>query len=483
MSNSSRQDLSQLMLAETEPPKILPRVLSKFNLVTIYFAVVFGSYGAAQLAASGWASVPMLVLAVITFLFPCALASFELGTLFPSEGGIYVWAHKTFGPIHGFIAGWLSWIPIFLLIPLNGTVISSLLQYALGQTWSLLTQVLVQLCFVWILFAVSSRKLRFSQNIVNIMFFVAIGTAIVALVSGLFYGSIATPITHEVFSVNIFKYGFVYSAAVLWLLGVEVPFNMGAEFSDHKKTGKVMLTWGTLALALGYIAGIVGILLTTPVAEIDQTAGIAKAVATFSPKLGITTAIAICLCVFAQATTTMNAYSRLLFISGIEKRLPKKMAEVSQTNKTPWPAMLVQAIVGSLVIIIFVTQTQLAVTFNLYLAALVAIWCASLFYIYFGLLRARERYRDLYDSRKNDIWVIPGGKLGLWVTVVVGVLFNALAIYYVFAQPWVDGITPTAWRWWLVSISVFIVVVGVLVFFSRNKKANLFYASRSVGGE
>lgn len=460
------------MLAETEPPKILPRILKRFDLITIYFAVVFGSYGAAQLAASGWASIPMLILAVVTFLLPCALASYELGTLFPSEGGIYVWAHKTFGPIHGFIAGWLSWIPIFLLIPLNATVISSLLQYALGQSWSLLTQVLVQLCFVWVLFAVSSRKLRFSQNIVNTMFFVAIGTALAALISGLLHGSIATPVTNEIFSFNLSKYGFVYSAAVLWLLGVEIPFNMGAEFSDHKKTGRVMLTWGTVALVLGYIAGIIGILLTTPVAEIDQTAGIAKAVATFSPTLGIITAIAICLCVFAQATTTMNAYSRLLFISGIEKRLPKKMAEVSQTNKTPWPAMLVQAIVGSLVIIIFVTQTQLTVTFNLYLATLVAVWCASLFYIYFGLIRARKIYPELYKERGENVWIIPGGKLGLWSCCIVGVIFNALAIYFVFAKPWTSGISTGAWQMWLGTTMAVILIVGVIIFILGKKNIN-----------
>ena len=459
------------MLAETVPPKILPRILKRFDLVTIYFAVVFGSYGAAQLAASGWSSIPMLLLAVITFLIPCALASYELGTLFPSEGGIYVWAHKTFGPIHGFIAGWLSWIPIFLLIPLNATVISSLLQYVFGQSWSLTTQILVQLCFVWVLFIVASRRLRFSQNIVNTMFFVAIGTAIAALISGLLHGSVATPVTNEIFSLDISKYGFVYSAAVLWLLGVEVPFNMGAEFSDHKKTGKVMLTWGTVALVLGYLAGIVGVLLTTPLAEIDQTAGIAKAVGSISPTAGIIVAIGIVLCVFAQATTTMNAYSRLLFISGIEKRVPKKMAEVDQKNKTPWPAMLVQAIVGSIVILIFVTQTQLVVTFNLYLAALVAVWCASLFYIYFGLIRARKNYQTLYEERGSEVWIIPGGKIGLWLTFIVGVVFNVLAIYFVFAKPWTSGISTTSWQAWLGTIMVAVIAIGIIIFQIGKKKA------------
>lgn len=460
------------MLAEVVPPKILPRILTRFDLVTIYFAVVFGSYGAAQLAAQGWAGISMLLLATVTFLLPCAFASYELGTLFPSEGGIYVWAHKTFGPLLGFVAGWLSWMPIFLLLPLDATVIVSLLQYALGQQWSLFWQVGAQIAFVWLLLGVAVMKLRTSQSLVNLFFFVAIGTAVIALIAGILHFPAATPVNGEIFSLDLNKYGFLYSAAVLWLLGVEVPFNMGAEFSNHKKTGKTMLTWGTLALLAGYIMGIVGILLTTPVAEIDQTAGIAKAVATLSPTLGIIVAAGICLAVFAQATSTMNAYSRLVFIGGVEKRLPRKMAAVSK-GKTPWPAMLVQAVVGSIVILIFATQTHLIVTYNLYLAALVAVWCASLFYIYFGLLRARKNYQELYKQRGKEVWMIPGGKFGLWLCCIVGIAFNILAIYYVFAKPWVDGISIQDWRMWLSITSLVIIVAGVIAYLLGRKKAEI----------
>lgn len=464
---------SQEMLAEVVPPKVLPRILGRFDLVAIYFAVIFGSYGAAQMAAQGWAGVSMMVLAAVTFLLPCSLAAYELGTLFPSEGGIYVWAHKTFGPIHGFIAGWLSWTPIFLLLPLDAAIIASHLQYAFGVQWSLTSQIICQLFFVWLVFALSTLRLRISQTIVNVMFFVAIGTAVAALIAGIFHGHATTPVTTDIFSLNLGKYGFLYSAAVLWLLGAEIPFNMGAEFSDHKKTGKTMLIWGTLTLLAGYIMGIVGILLTTPTTQIDQTTGLARAVASVFPIGGIIVALGICLAVFGQETSTMNAYSRLLFIGGIEKRVPKSMAKVSEKAKTPWPAMLVQSIGASIVILIFATQTQLAVTYNLYLAALVAIWCASLFYIYFGLLKARSSYKKLYEERGSNVWKIPGGTFGLWLCCGVGIVFNALAIYYVFAQPWIEGISLHDWRLWLGVTSVAIIIIGIAVFFAGRKRASI----------
>lgn len=453
-------DLPTPILAETVPPKILPRILGRFDLITIYFAIIFGSYGAAQLAASGWAGIPMTVLAAITFLLPCGLASYELGTLFPSEGGIYVWAHKLFGEKHAFIAGWLSWIPIFLLLPLDASILSPHLQFIFGVQWGLWISIGVQIAFVWLLFALSATKLRISQTIVNIMFFVAIGTAVAALIAGLIHSHPVNPVTHDIYSFNLGKYGFLYSAAVLWLLGVEVPYNMGAEYGDHKRTGKAMLVWGTLALLAGYFMGIVGILWSTPIAQIDQTTGVARAIATISPTAGAIVAIGICLAVFAQATSTMNAYSRLLFIGGVEKKLPESMAKVSEKGRTPWRAMLVQAIGASIVIIIFATQTKLVVTYNLYLAALVAVWCASLFYIYFGVLKARKKYSSSYN---NNVWRIPGGKFGLYLCCVGGIIFNTLAIYYVFAKPWVGGISSHQWLIWLGIICVSIVIIGIVV--------------------
>ncbi len=460
------------MLAETVPPKILPRVLKRFDLVTIYFAIIFGSYGAAQMAAQGWAGIPMMVLAAVTFLLPCALASYELGTLFPSEGGIYVWAYKTFGPSHGFIAGWLSWIPIFLLLPLDASIISPHIQYIFGVQWGLWTSVICQILFVWVLFGLSILRLRISQTVVNAMFFVAVGTAVAALIAGLLHGSPVNPVTSDIFSLDLSKWGFLYSAAVLWLLGVEVPYNMGAEYSDHKRTGKTMLIWGTLALLVGYFMGMVGILWSTLVGQIDQTTGIVNAVASVSPFFGIIVAIGIVFAVFAQATSTMNAYSRLVFVGGVEKKLPELMAKVSDKGRTPWPAMLLQAVGGTIVILIFATQTQLVVTYNLYLAALVAVWCASLFYIYFALIKARTKYAELYRERGDKVWRIPGGKFGVWTISIWGIVFNALAIYYVFAKPWVDGISSHNWLLWLGVTCVSIIIMGMIVYVVGNRRGS-----------
>lgn len=457
------------MLAEIIPNMLLKRVLKRFDLMALYFALIFGSYGAAQMTADGWAGIPMLLMASLTFLLPTALAAYELGTLFPGEGGIYIWAHKTLSPIHGFIAGWLSWVPIFLLLPLGVSVIVAHIQFIMGVTFPLALNISLQAFLVIIITFISAFRLKLSQRYINIMFFISFATALIVFLCAIFSPVKATPLNSDIFDFNISKHGALYSAAILWLLGVEVPFNMGAEIHNHKKNAGFMFLWGTIALLVGYIFGIFGVVSIIPVGEIDATIGVAKAVSTVSHVLGIGVGLMIVFAVISQDVAYMNTYSRLLFISGIEKRLPTIMSYLTK-ERVPIIALFIQCIGAIIVIIIFTTQQNLAVVFQLYLAALVAVWVASLYYLYIALPIARYKFKELYQ-RKDLVWTIPFKNVGLWFIVIAGIVFNTVAIYYVFAKPWTPDILKSEWQTWLSVISLIIIVSGAIIYLFSVKKA------------
>lgn len=455
------------MLAELVPPKVLPRTLSRFDLVTIYFALIFGSYGAAQMATGGWAAIPMLALATVGFMIPCIMASWELGTLFPGEGGIYIWAHKTMGPIHGFIAGWLSWMAVFLLLPLVSTAITAHLAFAFGVSFGVTTSLVVQIASVWIITALSLARIRVSQGFVKVVFFVALGTALLAGLAGLskvLGGAPAQPVNSDIATLDLGKYGWLFSAAVLWLLGVEIPFNMGAEFTDQKRGVRDMMVLGTVALLAGYVLGIVGILWTTPAAKINGVTGVAAAAGSLSTGLGVLVAFGIVLAVMSQGVTYQNTYSRLLFVSGVEHRLPRVFAHISSRTRNPVPALLLQAVVASVVIIVFYSQASLSAVLNIYLAGLVGVWSLSLLYLYVGIWSAR-RHPDWYEARGAAVWKIPGGSVGKWITLGVGFLFTLASIYYVFAIPWTSDISTPRWITYMGGLMLVFIVGGVLVWF------------------
>jgi len=455
------------MLAEIIPEKLLDRVLNRFDLFALYFALIFGSYGAAQMTADGWAGIPMLLIAAVTFLLPTALASYELGTLFPGEGGIYIWAHKSLGPIHGFIAGWLSWVPIFLLLPLGVSVIVGHIEFIIGTEFSLAIKIALQAILIIVITFASILKLKLSQKYINIMFFVAFLTAVIVFVCGFLKETSATPMDVNKNSFNVFKHGAMYSAAILWLLGVEVPFNMGAEIKDTKRNSKFMLLWGSVALILAYTFGIYGVLKILPVGEIDAVVGISAAVSSINHGLGILVAFMICFAVVSQDIAYMNSYSRLLFISGIERRLPKIMSHLT-SGQVPLPAMIVQCVVAIFIIIILSTNQNLAIAFQIYLAALVVVWVVSLYYLYTAIFIVRKKYKSLYEN--PNVWKIPGGKIGKWLVIVFGLFFNSVAIYYVFAAPWSEDLSVSEWRWWLTAISLVFIVLGALIYLSSLKR-------------
>lgn len=453
--------------SEILAPKLLKKVMGKFDLTALYFALIFGSYGAAQMTAEGWAGIPMLLLAAITFLLPTAMASYELGSVFPGEGGTYLWAHKAFGPFHGFISGWLSWVPIFLLLPLGVSTVIAHLQFAVGYDFSLSLSIFLQIVLIVIVTLISCLKLKLSQGYIKAMFGVSLGTAVIVFVVAITSYRGVNPIDSNVYDFNVFEHGAMYSAAILWLLGVEVPFNMGTEIKDHRNSTKHMLIWGTAFLLLGYLLGIFGTLALTPVDSIDATTGISRAVGSVYPFLGIIVALMVSFAVVSQDVAYMNSYSRLLFVSGLEKRLPESFSYLTK-NTVPIIALLVQCIGAALVVIIFSSIKNLASAFQLYLASLVVVWVSALLYVFCAIPIVRQKYADYY--KENKVWKIPFGKVGMWVIVVAGVFFSLVAIYYVFATPWTADLSVEIWRSSLALLSIGLFVLGVIIYWSGRKR-------------
>ena len=63
--------------------------------------------------------------------------------------------------------------------------------------------------------------------------------------------------------------GFLYGTVLLYLLGVETPYNMGAEFLSVRKSGPKMVIWGSAALVVIYLLTTLGTMMALP-AKIDR---------------------------------------------------------------------------------------------------------------------------------------------------------------------------------------------------------------------
>jgi amino acid transporter len=467
----------KLMTTELVPEQVLPKVLGTFGLTATYVFIICWLTGSSVMATGGWTAIPMWILGILLFLLPAGLAVAELGNLWPGQGGVYIWAYRTMNEPLAFFGGFLSWIPVILNGASSPAVVLQLLLLAFHAEIGLTMSIILQLVILWTVVGLALAKLAANQRIMNIAFVVyGVLTAVIFVAGALYaahHGGPATEFSlHDTLVPNFAIGGFLFGTVLLYLVGVETPFNMGAEFLSVKRSATRMILWGSLALIAIYLLTTLGTMMALPTAEIDPVTGVIGmlGVAGFSGLMEIA-AIVLAVIVFVALVTYQVAYSRLIFVSGLERHLPRIFTHLNPRTRNPVTAVLVQGAISSTIMVALFSQSSLANVTVYLTGALSVVWLISGFFFFLPLPLARKKYADRYAT--EDFWRIRGGMPVVWLVTIVGCLATLGGVYYSFATPWIDVPTST-WMTWLGSIAAGCLAVGLVVYvFGRRSAAKL----------
>jgi amino acid transporter len=88
----------------------LHRQLSLRDLVLTQILCVVGSSWVGVAAGLGRAQTAMWIAAMLLFYVPMAASVIGLNRIMPLEGGLYIWAHRAFGDLGGFLTAWNIWL-------------------------------------------------------------------------------------------------------------------------------------------------------------------------------------------------------------------------------------------------------------------------------------------------------------------------------------------------------------------------------------
>jgi amino acid transporter len=88
----------------------LQRQLGLPDLVLAQVLCVVGSGWVGVAAELGKAQALTWIAAMLLFYFPMAAVVIRLNRIMPLEGGLYVWAHRAFGGLGGFLTAWNLWV-------------------------------------------------------------------------------------------------------------------------------------------------------------------------------------------------------------------------------------------------------------------------------------------------------------------------------------------------------------------------------------
>ena len=499
------------MAAETDPGAlnservaggILPKVLTTFDMVAIFVAIVLFITNAAVIQSAGPSAFGWWIIGFVVFLVPCAIATGQLGAMFPGEGSIYLWTHKAFGPFWGFFAGFCAWWPGVLVMVATGVGSLAFLGFAFPAIAGLPVQaqggIIVAVIVVSAVVAV--LRFRVTQNFVNAVFLLY-GLAILAMfAAGVVYlarghhasvnpwafGQWAPSSAH---GLNLANWTF-FGLAVLALLGVEVPLNMGVEVREQKSVTRYLL-WGSLVVVLAYLLATWGVMVTVPGSSAAGITAVAGAVSIgLGSVAGKITALILAL-FFLFITVVYNySFARLIFVSGLDRRLPRAMSHVNRA-RVPDTAVWVQTVIAALfTLVAFVivpsvvggkssvnAQTEI---YDVIQAAVTVIWCISIVVLFVDILIILRRYRSQFEARRLAHPAV------FWVCSIIGGLASLIGIIATLSGSWTSLISNNAgtvsvlgaqvsygnWFWWVGGITLASLAVAVLLYVAGQRTAS-----------
>jgi amino acid transporter len=479
----------QAMISERVAPALVARTLGPFDLVVVFVAIVLFINNSSGVQFAGPSMFIFWIIAFLTFLITGGFVTAQLGRMFPEEGSLYVWTHKALGPFWGFFAGFVAWWPGPLVMVAAGILVANFAQQVavfvnsgcaapciLTENWQI---GVVVLAVVWFSTAMSLLKMRVTQNYVNVQFFFYATAIFLIGLAGVIWllGGHHSANTFAAAEWNPFRNDngnaalgipanlTFFSFAILALLGIETPLNMGVETTGGERGIRTYLFWGSIIVMVAYLWTTWGNMVTVPLKTLNGTTGGAQAVGV---AMGRWTGAFVALVlgwVFLTAAVVYNyAFARLLFVSGLEKRLPHQVGKVNK-NKVPANAVILQAVIATIVgaLIFFVLGSGESDPYKYFYAlyaGLTIVWCIStalLFLdIFFAKRAAPQRFAEA--QRISLGW--------LYVCGAVGTVANVVAVFFIFTGSWYPPGWPSlaSWNWWMVGITALSVVAGIVIY-------------------
>lgn len=457
------------------PAPHLKRALGVWDLTWLSIVAVANLNVAPVIAAGGPTTIWLWLAALLFFFLPQGLGVIELSHRFPQEGGIYVWTKEMFGDLHGFLCGWCYWTANLFYLPTLLFYLLGIVTYLGGAAVAKLSENYLvfgamAIGLLWLTAIANIRGIGVGKWVNNIGGFgtLAAASLLIAL------GAIAVirfgiTIPAGSFRLEHLDSGVISSFGVICfaLVGLELGCVMGDEIRDPKRSVPRGVLYGGVLSGLQYLGVTLALLLAVPQRDMKVVQGVVQAVDKMAGKLGI---IWVLLPIAALvATSTLGATSawlsgsaRILFVSGIDRYLPKSFGKLHPKYATPFIALIgISALCSGLIVMSFAGKTSVHEAYVTLLDMAVVLQMISYSYIYASLARVAFSKRSGPGRYKR--WQVRGAAVSGLITTSVG-----MVVAFIPSRQ-VDSV----WRFELkmfLSCAAFLATAAALfLYFSKRK--------------
>ncbi|HSW87098.1 MAG TPA: APC family permease [Rhabdochlamydiaceae bacterium] len=424
------------------------KVLGFFQLVMINVIAVDSIRSLPFAAEYGLSLVFFYVLAAIGFFIPSALVSAELGTGWPTTGGIYVWVREAFGKKMGFVVIWLNWIYNIAWFPTIMALIAGTAAYFFNPEFSnnKIYMVSCILVIFWGATLLNCLGMKVSSafstvgaligTIFPMLFIIALGLI------WMFQGKPLQIDTSWNAIVPDFKNtgNLAFLTNVLFgLLGLEMSATHAAEIRNPQKDYpralfvSVVIILGTIILSSLAIAVVV------PKQSLSLVTGTMQAFAVFVNGFGIPWLIYliagfIILGGMSGAAAWIIGPTKGLMVASHDGSLPKILGKTNR-HGVPVNILILQAIIVSLLSLAFIFMPTVNSSFWI----LSAITAQLALLVYIGLFAAGLKLH-YHKPEVVRSFRVPGKKIGMWSVCGIGIVSCIIVILLGFLPPDQAGI-------------------------------------------
>jgi amino acid transporter len=460
----------------------LHRALHLKDLVLLNISCIVSLSSLAQVAQFGFASLPLYILAILTFLIPSGLMVAELNARMPEEGGFYLWTRTAFGDLHGYIAAWTYWLSNIVWLPTVMLLVSVSCLYIFGDNllnladnpWYNGLSCLGILWLVTVLNILGMERAKWVQNIGGIATWI---TILLLLIVGILF--IVNHASKQPFSPDKLVPDFsdfsllpFFAIVAFCFGGLELAPVMAGEIQDPKRNIPRAIIISSIAVGLIYMAGTLMLLLTVPEGEVGIIEGVAQAFHEVSSAMhlsgiGIIGGLLVALSTMGLFGAWMTGTARVPFVIGLDHYLPDAFGNIHPKWGSPHISLLMQGVVLTLLFLSSIVGSTIKEAFLVLLDMSIILYFIPFLYMFAALVlhmkrnTGREGVITAFQKSRSVVWLVAvlGFGTTLFSTIISSVPTKDIENKWLFVVKVVGG-------------AALLIGAGLIVYYRKRKESH-----------
>lgn len=471
-------------------PKNKKHKFRLFSAVLATVCIILVGDAVAPTASIGNSQYIWWIIMLIGFFVPYGLISAELGTQYPSEGGMYTWVKKAFGEKWAGRVAWYYWVNYPLWVASLADLVTTYLLQMLGveMTWPLILAIQVG----YIVLVSVLGVLRISQSawlsnlgaICKFIFMAGIGAlGIYVLVT---QGS-ANPVNSwtdflpMVGADGKFDFtGLGFVALIIFnMLGFEVVSTFSDDMDNPKKEIPKAVIVGGILIAVFYLLASFGIGVAIPLEEISTDSGLLDSYNILLTTAGFSAAAikAITVVIGGMFIYTLVAnisswnfgVNSVIACAAEDGTFPKSWAKRNK-NGVPYVVSIWTGIVGGIIAIAGIIVSQFFPDISNLFWTFFSLSLVTLLLSYLPMFLAFLKLHKKGPAVKKGYW-ISGGKIKITLFGIVPFILILIALFFTLFPEF--NLEMFEYQWPLITGAALAIIIGEIMVWNMGRKQKL----------